>query len=453
MSCLPALLVIGISTASSAGHAQGTVPRGRSLAGVFDRTSSATSPGAVVVVLRDGEVVLSRAQGLANIETNEAATTRTRFRLASISKSFTALLALQLVERGRLSLDDPIEKYVSGLAGGDRILVRHVLSHTAGLPDFMSLDDALKLVPDGVPGVRLNYSNLGYALLARVIEKAGGGSYEEQLRERILEPLGMSDTGVDRGEAAEPGWAKGYLYTSGGGVTRAGYSRLSGESVAAGGLYSTAEDMTRWLQALLSGRIVKPATLALATEPVRLADGRRGAYGLGFTTAHYRGLAEFGHGGDISGFNSWFSVYPDERLAVVVLSNVGMRPAGALPAAGDIAHQVVQEVASGRLGPEWPPMLDVPLQVIERYTGRYRLLAPAPVVEVMGATLDVALDSGHVIASSKMGKAEIYPESETVFFSRGPARITFVAATDGGSCSGAVLTLMGLREFRLEREQ
>jgi CubicO group peptidase (beta-lactamase class C family) len=452
MSWRITLIVTGFAVATTAPvRAEETAALAHAVDAVLAKTSAAPSPGAAIVVLRDGKVVFSRAHGLASLETAEPITTRTRFRLASVSKSFTALLALQLVEQGRLRLDDPVEAHVAGVAGGDPILVRHVLSHTAGLPDFISLEDALKQPPDGAPGERLNYSNVGYALLARIIEKAGGRSYEEQLRERILDPLGMKDTGVDRGEPVETSWAKGYLFDGAGGVKPAEFTPMAGEAVAAGGLHSTADDMALWLQALVTGRIVKPETLALASEPARLADGRRGAYGFGFMTAPFRGLAEFGHGGDISGFNTWFSVYPDERLAVVVLSNVGMRPPGPLPTAADIAHQIVQAVAEERLGPEWPPVQDVPVQVLQRYAGRYRLVAPPPVVEAMGATLDVALDAGHVIASSKMGKAEIYAESDSVFFSKGPARITFLAG-EGGRCIGAVLTLMGLREFRLERE-
>jgi CubicO group peptidase (beta-lactamase class C family) len=199
---------------------------------IFARTSGTPMPGGAVVVLRDGKVVLSRAHGLARIETAEANTTRTRFRLASVSKSFTALLVLQLVEKGRLGLDDSVTKYVPGVGGGVR--VRHVLSHTAGLPDFVSVEDALKLPLDGAPGERLNYSNVGYALLARVIEKASGRPYEAQLRAGILEPLGMKDTGIDDGVEVEPGWATGYLFTPQGGVTPAEWSPTKGESVAAG---------------------------------------------------------------------------------------------------------------------------------------------------------------------------------------------------------------------------
>ena len=420
---------------------------------IFVATAGKPMPGAAVVVLRGGAVVHAKAYGLASIETPEPNTTHTRFRLASVSKSFTALLVLQLVEQGRLSLDDPLDRYTPGFQGGDRILVRHLLSHTAGLPDFMSLEEAMKLPPDGAPGERLNYSNVGYQALARVIERVTGRSYEDQLYAAILDPLGMKDTGVDRKGPAARGRASGYLFTADGAATPAEYSDLTGERVASGGLYSTAEDMTRWLQALLAGRIVRPETLQVATTPVTLAGGRKGAYGLGFMTIPFRGLREFGHGGDISGFNSYVAIYPDDQLSVIVLSNVGMRPPGPLPTAGDVAHKAVEAVVGGRLGPEWPPVQDVPVPVLQRYAGRYRLVAPPPVAEVMGETLDVRLDAGRLIASSRQGQAEIFPESETAFFSKqAPARLTFLPAKDG-TCSEAVLSLMGLREFRLTRER
>jgi D-alanyl-D-alanine carboxypeptidase len=420
----------------------------------FAKVAGTPVPGAVVVVLRDGEVLHSRAYGLANVETAEANTTRTRFRLASVSKSFTALLVLQLVEQGRLGLDDPLDRYVPGFRGGDRIRIRHVLSHTAGLPDFVSVEQAMTIAPACAPGERLNYSNVGYAVLSRLIEKVSGRSYEAQLHAAILDPLGMKDSGIDHGRPRDAGRAEGYLFAADGRVTSAEYSEMSNDSAAAGGLYSTAKDMTLWLKALLDGRIVRPETLALATAPVRLAGERAAAYGLGFATIPYRGLREFSHGGDISGYNTYYGVYPDAHLAVIVLSNVGMHQPGPLPTAGAVAHTVVETLAADRLGRQWPPVADVPLSVLQRYVGRYRLDVPKPVADVMGETLELKLDEdGRVIASAKQGQAEIYPESDTAFFSKqSPVKITFVQGADG-RCEEGVLSLMGLREFRLERER
>jgi CubicO group peptidase (beta-lactamase class C family) len=415
---------------------------------IFASTAGGRLPGAAVLVVRDGAVIHSKAYGLANVELGLPNTPRTTFRLASVSKSFTALLVLQLVEQGRLRLDDPLEKYAPGVVGGDAMTIHHLLSHTAGMPDFMSFEDAAKMPRDAAPGERLNYSNLGYSALGRVIEKVAGKTYEARLREAILDPLGMKDTGCDRRDAVLPGRATGYLFSPAGGVVLAEYSD-AGNDFAAGGLYSTAEDMARWVRALVEGRIVSKATLEKAWAPVTLAGGRHGAYGYGFMLVPYRGLREIGHGGDISGFNSYVALYPTEKLAIVVLSNVGMRPPGPVPEAGAIAHQVVEVLAGDRLGPRWPVAVAVAPEVLDRYVGTYRIDVPPPVAAVMGDTVEIRRDGARLLAKGKQGETEIVPESETEFYSKeGPVRISFTAPSDGAPARG-VLGLMGLREFRL----
>jgi CubicO group peptidase (beta-lactamase class C family) len=408
-------------------------------------------PGAAVVVLRDGVVVHSKAYGLANVEQGLANTPRTKFRLASVSKSFTALLVLQLVEQGRVSLDDPLQKYLPGIAGGDVMTIRHLLSHTAGMPDFMSFEEAAKLPRESAPGERLNYSNLGFQALGRVVEKVTGKSYEARLRETILDPLGMKDSGGGWPAGPSEGRATGYLFDpASGGVVLA---ETSNADPASGGLYSTAEDMARWVEGLLDGRIVSPATVEKAWTPVALNDGRRGAYGYGFMLAPYRGLREVAHGGDISGFNTYYAIYPTEKLAVVVLSNVGMRPPGPVPEAGAVAHEIAEAVAGERLGPRWPPTIALAADVLDRYVGRYRIDAPAPIVAVMGDTIEIRRDGERLVAKGKQGEAEIFPESETEFHSKaGPVRISF-ARGENGVPKQAIVTLMGLREFHLTRLQ
>jgi len=409
-------------------------------------------PGAAVVVLRDGIVVHSRAYGLARLDTGVPNTTRTKFRLASVSKSFTALMVLKLVEQGRLRLEDTLETYVPGVNGGDKITVAHLLSHTAGMPDFMGFEQAAKLPRDAAPGERLNYSNLGYSALGRVIEKASGKSYEAYLREAILDPLGMKDSGLDRkASALEEGRAAGYVLGKDGAYQAAEFSDTERDP-AAGGLYSTAEDMATWARALLAGRIVAPALVERAWTPVVLNDGRKGRYGLGFMLNPYRGLREAAHGGDISGFNTWVAFYPSEKLAVIVLSNVGMRPPGPVPEASALAHQVVELVAGERLGPASTPPVAVAEAVLDRYVGRYRIEAPPPVQAVMGDSLELRRDGARLLARGKQGEGELVAESETEFrVPQGPVRIEFVADPAGAPPS-AVLTLAGVREFRLVRQ-
>jgi CubicO group peptidase (beta-lactamase class C family) len=449
-----ALLALGLSSAVAfAGAEASASPPAptEKIDQIFAPVAGKDLPGAAVVVVKDGIVVHSKAYGLSSIELGVPNTTRTKFRLASVSKSFTALAVLRLVEQGRLHLDDPLARYVPDFVGGDQIKIHHLLTHTAGLPDFVSFEEASRMPRDSAPGERLNYSNIGYLALGRVIEKVTGQSYESDLREAIFAPLGMNDTGVDRRPALEKGRASGYVIGPEGALVNAEYSDTASEP-AAGGLYSTAEDMTRWIQALLAGRIVSPATFEEATTPVTLADGHRGGYGYGFMLAPFRGLREVAHGGDISGFNTYFALYPEERLAVVVLSNVGMRPPGPLPTAGDLVHRIVELMAGDRLGPEWPEVVKISTSLLDRYVGRYRLEVPPAVAAVMGDAVEISREGGRVFAEAKQTRVELFAESETAFFAKeGPGvRITFTPAAEGAAREG-VLSLMGLREFRLRR--
>jgi CubicO group peptidase (beta-lactamase class C family) len=418
---------------------------------LFASQAEGKLPGAAVVVLRDGTLVHSKAYGLARLDTAAPNTTRTRLRLASVSKSFTALMVLKLVEQGRLRLEDTLEPYVPGVNGGDKITIAHLLSHTAGMPDFMGFEQAAKLPRDGAPGERLNYSNLGYSALGRVIEKASGKSYEAFLHEAILDPLGMKDTGLDRKAAAlDEGRAAGYLAGKDGAYEPAEFSDTERDP-ASGGLFSTAEDMATWARALSAGRIVSPRLVERAWTPVTLNDGRQGRYGYGFMLNPYRGLREAGHGGDISGFNSYVAFYPSEKLAVVVLSNAGMRPPGPLPDAGTLAHRIVDLVVGERLGPAAPPAVSLPEAVLDRYAGRYRVEAPPPVLAVMGDAIEIRREGARLLARGKQGEAELVAESEREFRAQqGPVRITFPAAA--GAAPGAVLTLAGVRELSLVRE-
>jgi CubicO group peptidase (beta-lactamase class C family) len=428
MKALPrALLALACVAACAGPLLASDAPLGLSerIDAILAAAANARLPGAAVLVLRDGAVVHEKAYGLASLELGIPNTPRTKFRLASVSKSFTALLVLQLVEQGRLRLDDPLGKYVPGVVGGEAMTIHHLLSHTAGMPDFVPWDVAARLSRDAAPGERLNYSNLGYSALGRVIEKVTGRTYETQLREAILDPLGMKDSGCDRRDAALPDRATGYVFDPAKGTTLAEYTD-SGNDFAGGGLYSTAEDMARWVRALQEGRIVSLATLEKAWTPVTLESGRRGPYGYGFMLVPFRGLREIGHGGDISGFNSYVALYPSEKLAVVVLSNVGMRPPGPVPEAGAIAHQVVEVLAGDRLGPQWPPAVAVAPEVLDRYVGSYRLEVPPPVAAVMGEAIVIRRDGARLFAKGKQGEAEIAAESETEFYAMGsPVRFTF----------------------------
>ena len=446
--CLAVLAATLGSPARLAGQSQAPGPLAAKIDAIFDATRGQDQPGAAVIVLRDGQTVHSRAYGLANVELGVSNTTRTKFRIASLTKTFTALIVLQLVEQGRLRPEDKLAMYIPDFAGGDRITIHHLLSHTAGLPDFIPFDRAKSMQPESAPGERLNYSNIGYIALGKVIAKVTGRTYEEQLREAILAPLGMADTGVDRRGSILKNRASGYVRGPQGTLVNAEPAG-SGHEPEAGGLYSTAEDLAVWVKALLAGRIVSLETLKKATTPVRLNDGRNGGYGYGFMLNTFRGLRELGHGGDIDGFNSYAAIYPDEQLAVVVLSNIGMHSAGVIPTGGEIAHRIVGMAAARTLGPEWPPVVDVPTTVLDQYVGRYRVEAPAMITGVMGDTIEFARDGSRLFATAKQGKAEVFAQSATTFYAKGTfATFTFIPGS-GAAPASAVVTLAGVREYRL----
>jgi CubicO group peptidase (beta-lactamase class C family) len=282
------------------------------------------------------------------------------------------------------------------------------------------------------------------------VEKASGKSWEEYLRENVFEPLGMKRTGWDRTPEL-PGRAMGYLAGKDGTYQPVAAQDAAG-AFAAGGLYSTVEDMVRWDEGLAKAKLLKRETIERAFSPGRLTDGRQTAYGMGFIIGKYRGLREIGHGGDITGFNTWIARYPERDFAVVVLSNTGMRPPGPLPTAGDLAHRIVEIYLKDYLEkPQQKAPVQVSAAALDAYVGRYELDAPAPVIEQSGRFLTIVREGGRLIGQDKNTRIPLEAQSETIFQAPGsPIVLTFVRGA-GGKATEIIVTLMGLREFRARR--
>ncbi len=294
-------------------------------------------PGLSLAIWRDGQVVKSAAYGLANIELNVAAVPQTVFQIQSITKTFTSAAILLLAEEGKLSLDDAVGKHLDGVPEAWKdITLRHLLTHTSGIKDFINeptaslrLDvteeDVLKATAprplNFAPGEKWGYSNTNYHLLAMIIRKHTGKSYGDYLKERIFRPLGMSATRVYDHSAVISGRASGYHWR--------GERFVNGDFVAepilgygGGGILSTAPDMAAWAGAFLSGKVLKQETIGQAWTPAKLKDGTSCSYGLGWGVGSADGHREIGHGGGhMTGFSSYLALYPDDKLAVVVLTN------------------------------------------------------------------------------------------------------------------------------------
>jgi CubicO group peptidase (beta-lactamase class C family) len=296
-------------------------------------------PGLSLAVLRDGQVIKVASYGLANVELNVPATPETVFQIQSITKTFTSAAILLLMEEGKLSLDDPIGKHLDGTPEAWKgITIRHLLAHTSGIKDFINEATAslrVEVTEEEVlqatasrplnfaPGEKWSYSNTNYHLLAMVIRKLTGKWYGDFLKERIFDPLGMANTRVVSLSELIPNRSSGYHWR-GNAFQNGDFVAQSILSYGGGGIASTASDLIKWAAAIEGGKLLMKATIDLAWTPARLNDGTDASYGLGWGTGSSNGHRDIGHsGGHITGFASQLSLFPDDRLAVVVLTNSG----------------------------------------------------------------------------------------------------------------------------------
>ncbi|HRN61179.1 MAG TPA: serine hydrolase domain-containing protein [Luteimonas sp.] len=295
-------------------------------------------PGAALLVLHDGEPVLRKGYGLADVGQHVAVTPATNFRLASVSKQFTAASILLLAQDGALSLDDPLRKWLPSLPPAtDGITLHHLLSHTSGLVDYEDVmpdhveaqlhdADVLRLLEAQdrlyfAPGSDYRYSNSGYALLALIVGKASGRDFASFLRERIFAPLGMADTvAFEDGISTVRNRAYGHSEVDG------KWTRTDQSSTSAvlgdGGIYSSIDDLAKWDAALYDDRLLSDASRRLAFIAHTATDEADvDGYGYGWRihdSAHGRLLW---HSGETIGFRNVILRWPEQRLTVVLLSN------------------------------------------------------------------------------------------------------------------------------------
>jgi CubicO group peptidase (beta-lactamase class C family) len=290
-------------------------------------------PGASVLVLRDGEPVVRAGYGLSEMEARTPATATTNYRLASVTKQFTAASILLLAEDGRLKIDDPVRKWLPSLPKvADPITIRHLLTHTSGLIDYEDVipetfkpqlhdADVLRLLESQErtyfkPGSSYRYSNSGYALLALIVERASGRTFATFLRERIFQPLGMSDTvAFEEGISTVSNRAFGYTQEQGH-WARTDQSQTSAV-LGDGGIYSSIDDLAKWDAALYDGRLLRPSSLQAAFTPATRTDTPEVEYGFGWRITG----ETLWHSGETVGFRNVIVRYPKRHLTVVVLTN------------------------------------------------------------------------------------------------------------------------------------
>lgn len=300
---------------------------------------AATGPGAAVIVTENGRTVYAAGRGLADVERKVAITPATHFRMGSITKQFTAAAILKLVEQGRVSLDDPLSKYLPDYpAAAASATVRQLLNHTSGvmsytnMPSFTAEGNASKPVtteqlvavfkdvpPLSKPGAKWEYNNSGYVLLGAILEKVTGKSWDRAVADLVVSPLKLATIRTGIGADGTPGMAVGYSEKDGK-VAPAMKIHMSVPH-GAGALVGTVRDLARWGQALHNGKVVSAASYGAMIAPTTTTDGKTEPYGFGLQTGDVRGHKQIGHGGGIFGFSTDGIYLPEEKIFVAVFAN------------------------------------------------------------------------------------------------------------------------------------
>ena len=304
---------------------------------LFPEYSPLTGPGASVAIINNGKLYYSKAYGMADVETQTSAATNTNYRLASVTKQFTAMGVLMLVDRGKLTLDSRLTDVLPGApAYLHDVKIRHLLNHPSGIVDYEDLipesqtvqvldKDVLTLLRsiDSVyfpPGAKFKYSNSGYSLLALVVESISGQSFAEFLKKNIFSPIGMNHTvAYQQGISAVDNRAYGYSRTDSGFV-RTDQS-VTSAVLGDGGIYSSVDDLFKWDQALYTESLIRASLFEEALTPARLNDGSRTTYGFGWYIEPYKNNTRFLHTGSTRGFRNAILRMPDQRFAVIILTN------------------------------------------------------------------------------------------------------------------------------------
>ncbi len=389
-----------------------------------------------ILIARDGKPIVSKGYGLANVELDAPNNPDTVFRLASVSKQFTAAAIMLLQERGKLSVNDPACKYLAECPPvWQPITIRHLLTMTHGLPNVSALElgplrglpvphdqwlEAMRKKPLLYePGGKFQYLNAGYTLLGYIIERASGKSYGEFLKENIFTPLGMKRTDYEDPLRIIKNRATGYKQLPGDPITNVPYREII-RMYSAGGIYSTTEDLLRWDQALYTDKLLSKKSVEEMFTPFRDMQPGRG-YAYGWWTSQMFGRRRIAHGGNATGFITYFARYPEDRVTVIVLSNNQSGSAGKI-------NDVLSAITFGQPYemPKERKAITVASSVLDKYVGQYRFQYPA-------TSYTITNENGKLMMlESGFPKDEMFAESETEFFSKGfDVQIKFVKDANG----------------------
>ncbi|HCU6011433.1 TPA: serine hydrolase [Legionella pneumophila] len=382
-----------------------------------------------ILVAQHGHIILDKGYGYANLEWQIPNTTTTKFRIASLTKQFTAVAILLLEEQGKLKISDFTNKYMPDAPSAwDKVTLFHLLNHTSGIPSYTSFPDfaafttSTKTPEQQIeffrnkplnfqPGSNFEYNNSAYVLLGYLIEKISGQSYADFVVHNIFKPLDMNDSGYDSHSEIILHRASGYM-VSPNGLCNADYLDMS-IPYSAGSLYSTTHDLLLWEQGLFGGKILSSASLEKMIEPFK------NDYGFGVRIHSLDGHKSITHAGGTSGFNTKLIYSPDDKLTVIVLAN--------LNALGYVAQDLALKMVALAHGktvtlPSERKEINVSSETLAKYVGTFNI---EPYVGAYGLTslkqLIISLENGYLVAQeTNQPKTQLFPESETNFFGKIP---------------------------------
>jgi CubicO group peptidase (beta-lactamase class C family) len=371
-------------------------------------------PGAAIGVLQAGRQLHRGGYGLASLEWNTPIQSDTVFRIASLTKQFTAMAILMLQEQGKLHIDDLLSAYLPDCPPAwQTIRLKHLLTHTAGLvnitelPTFqeraaqaLSLQDVIALfMPIPLlfePGSDFYYSNSGYHLLGLIVERISGTSYEEFIRTNIFEALGMQRSCFHHNTPIIPKRASGYALSSEGITPALWVNPISTHS--SGAIESTLDDLFLWEQALRESRLVNAELQTLMFQPLRLPDGRTIEYGFGWSFSTYRGKALICHGGLTYGFRSLVAKFLEDDLTIIVLTNYRDFP----------IERVALEIAAQYVA--FPPLTR---QALSQEIGSFKKIVGS--YDLSGSHIEVTERDQRILLRRGAKEVVLFPVSETEF--------------------------------------
>lgn len=411
-------------------------------------------PGCAILVAKKGRVLYKKGFGLANMEWNIPIGTNTVFQIGSVTKLFTALGILQLVENQKLFLKDSIQKFIPTFpTKGHTITIEHLLAHTSGIKDYVTMNhpdpnimrrdfktleviDFFKNEPlEFVPGTKSSYSSSGTFLLGYIIEVVSGISYGQYIQDNIFKPAGMMNSYYGDNSRVIPNRADSYGAEEG--IYRNGDYRSMTVPYAAGALLSTVEDLFKWHQALYSNKLLGKNLLTKSVAAHELKDGTKGDFGYGWFVNYVqvKGSPTLAHSGGISGFNSLVMYLPNEDVLVVVLSNFQDAK----------VQEITTNVATLTIGKELANEIHVDNSVLNTYKGKYEMSSKASRIAMI-----MELEGGLTIEVVNEWKAELSAMTETIFNVKNvkpTATLEFVK-DDKGKVTKFVINQGGLYDWK-----